>query len=75
MTSQLSENLMAAISEVFSPHEVSLESTFDSLEATSVSMLRLMALLQGRFGVTLDVVDMFSVEDIGDLMQLVEERV
>jgi acyl carrier protein len=67
-------DLMSAISEVFAPAEVSPESTLESLGATSVTLLRLMSSLQRRFGIVLDVVDMFSVDDVGDLIRLVEER-
>jgi acyl carrier protein len=68
------DDLMSVISEVFAPLEVSPDSTFDGLEATSVSLLRLMVSIQRRFDVDLDVVDMFAVDDIGDLIRLVEER-
>jgi acyl carrier protein len=74
MSDGQSDDLMSVISEVFAPHEVSLASTFDSLGATSVSLLRLMVSIQSRFGVDLDVVDMFSVDGVGDLVRLVEER-
>jgi acyl carrier protein len=69
-----SEDVMSVIFEVFSPLEVSLDKSFDDLEANSVLLLRLMAALQRRFDVVLDVVDMFTVEDVGDLVRLVEER-
>ncbi|MET7621987.1 acyl carrier protein [Streptomyces sp. NPDC005408] len=65
---------MSAISEVFAPLEVSLDNTFDDLGATSVSLLRLMVSIQSRFDVTLDVVDMFTVGNVGELIHLVEER-
>ncbi|WP_217208452.1 acyl carrier protein [Streptomyces sp. AC550_RSS872] len=74
MSNDLSDDLMSVISEVFAPREVSLDDTFDSLEATSVSLLRLMVSIRSSFNVTLDVVDMFTVDNIGDLVQLVEER-
>jgi acyl carrier protein len=65
---------MSAISEVFAPAEVSPDSTLDDLGADSVSLLRLMASIQRRFDVVLDVVDMYSVNDVGELIRLVEER-
>lgn len=74
MSDEWSAELMSVISEVFAPLEVSPESTLDSLEATSISLLRLMASIQSRFDVELDVVDMFTVGDIGELIQLVKER-
>lgn len=74
MSKKQSDDLMSVISEVFAPFEVSLDSTFDDLEATSVSLLRLMVSIQSRFDVHLDVVDMFTVGDVGELVQLVEER-
>ncbi|MFF7636240.1 acyl carrier protein [Kitasatospora sp. NPDC008050] len=75
MSNEQPDDLMSVISEVFAPLEVSLESTFDELGATSVSLLRLMVSIQSKFDVDLDVVDMFTVDDIGDLVRLVEERI
>ncbi|MEU1128297.1 acyl carrier protein [Streptomyces sp. NPDC005900] len=69
-----SADLLSVISEVFAPLEVSPDNTFDDLGATSVSLLRLMVSIQSAFDVPLDVVDMFTVENVGELMQLVEER-
>lgn len=74
MSVQMPDDLISVVSEVFAPLEVSPDSTFESLEATSVSFLRLMASIKRRFDVDLDVVDMFDVDDVGDLIQLVEER-
>lgn len=74
MSDGQSNDLMSVISEVFAPLEVSLASTFDSLGATSVLLLRLMVSIQSRFDVDLDVVDMFTVDDVGQLIRLVEER-
>ncbi|QLJ02793.1 acyl carrier protein [Streptomyces sp. NEAU-sy36] len=68
-------DLMSVISEVFAPREVTLESAFEDLEATSVTLLRLMVSIQSTFDVDLDVVDMFTVANIGELVQLVEERI
>ncbi|MER5570522.1 acyl carrier protein [Streptomyces goshikiensis] len=75
MSNEQSDKLMSVISEVFAPLEVSLDSTFDDLGATSVSLLRLMVSIQSAFDVDLDVVDMFTVTNVGELVQLVEERV
>lgn len=75
MSNEKSDDLISVISEVFAPLEVSLDSTLDGLEATSVLLLRLMVTIQRRFDVELDVVDMFTVDNIGDLVQLVEERI
>lgn len=66
--------MLSVISEVVSPLEVSPDSSLDDLEASSVLLLRLMVALQQKFDVVLDVVDMFSVDDVGDLVRLVEER-
>ncbi|MFD8705794.1 acyl carrier protein [Kitasatospora sp. NPDC059648] len=74
MSNAQSDALMSVISEVFAPLEVSLDSTFDDLGATSVSLLRLMVSIQSTFDVDLDVVDMFTVANVGELVQLVEER-
>lgn len=74
MSNEKSDDLISVISEVFAPLEVSPDSTFDGLEATSVSLLRLMASIRRKFDVDLDVVDMFTVDDVGDLIRLVEER-
>jgi acyl carrier protein len=65
---------MSVISEVFAPAEVSPESTFDDLGASSLHLLRLVSSFNRRFDVALDVVDMFSVDNVGDLIRLVEER-
>ncbi|BFV59633.1 hypothetical protein KCMC57_up47370 [Kitasatospora sp. CMC57] len=75
MSNDQSVELMSVISEVFAPLEVSEESTFDALGATSVSLLRLMVSIQSAFDVDLDVVDMFTVENVGDLVRLVDERI
>ncbi|MFE6503738.1 acyl carrier protein [Kitasatospora sp. NPDC057738] len=75
MSNAQSDDLMSVISEVFAPLEVSLDSTFDDLGATSVSLLRLMVSIQSTFDVDLDVVDMFTVANVGELVQLVEERI
>jgi acyl carrier protein len=74
MSNDQSAELMSVISAVFAPTEVSPDSTFDDIGANSVVLLRLMASLQRKFDVVLDVVDMFSVDDVGDLIRLVEER-
>ncbi|MEV6580861.1 acyl carrier protein [Streptomyces sp. NPDC051582] len=75
MSNEQPGGLMSVISEVFDPLEVTLESTFDDLGATSVSLLRLMISIQSAFDVDLDVVDMFTVSNVGELVQLVEERI
>ena len=68
-------DVLSVVSEVFSPLEISAEDSFDDLEATSVLLLRLMVTLRDQFDIPLDVVDMFDVETIGDLVQLVNGRV
>ncbi|MEU9801233.1 acyl carrier protein [Streptomyces sp. NPDC051000] len=75
MSNEQPDGLMSVISEVFDPLEVTLESTFDDLGATSVSLLRLMVSIQSAFDVDLDVVDMFTVANVGELVELVEERI
>ncbi|KOU23528.1 hypothetical protein ADK52_17555 [Streptomyces sp. WM6372] len=75
MSNEQPGGLMSVISEVFAPLEVTLESTFDDLGATSVSLLRLMVSIQSAFDVDLDVVDMFTVANVGELVELVEERI
>jgi acyl carrier protein len=75
MSTAQSGDVMSVISEVVSPLEVSPDSSLDDLEVTSVLLLRLMVALQRRFDVVLDVVDMYSVDDVGDLVRLVEERI
>ncbi len=74
MSNERSDAVMSVLSDVFAPAEISPESTFDDLQATSVSLLRLMVSLQRKFDVDLDVVDMFGVKDVGDLIRLVGER-
>lgn len=74
MSNEQSDDLMSVISEVFAPLEVSPDSTFDDLTADSVSLLRLMVAIQSKFDVDLDVVDMFTVGDVGELIDLVEGR-
>lgn len=75
MAKPTQDDLILAISEIFAPLEVSADSTLDSLEATSVSLLRLMAMVQRKFHVELDVVDMYTIEVISDLIKLIEERI
>lgn len=75
MAKPTQDDLILAISEIFAPLEVSADSTLDSLEATSVSLLRLMAMVQRQFHVELDVVDMYTIEVISDLIKLIEERI
>ncbi|MBV1855874.1 acyl carrier protein [Catellatospora tritici] len=74
MSNEQANSLMSVITQVFAPLEVSPDSTFDDLGATSVSLLRLMVSLQSSFDVDLDVVDMFTVRNVGELIQLVQER-
>lgn len=74
MPNEKLDDLISVISEVFAPLDVSLDSTFEDLEANSVLLLRLMVSIHRRCDVELDVVDMFSVDGIGDLVKLVEER-
>ncbi|KPC80813.1 MULTISPECIES: acyl carrier protein [Streptomyces] len=74
MSNEQSDDLMSVISEVFAPLEVSRDSTFDDLTADSVSLLRLMVAIQSKFDVDLDVVDMFTVGNVGELIDLVEGR-
>ena len=68
-------DVMSVISEVVSPIQVSPDSTLEDLEVSSVLLLRLMVALQRKFDIVLDVVDMFSVDDVADLVRLVEERI
>ncbi|MEU1090211.1 acyl carrier protein [Streptomyces sp. NPDC005576] len=75
MSNEQPGDLLSVISEVFAPLEFTLASTFDELGATSVSLLRLMVSIQSTFDVDLDVVDMFTVTNVGELVQLVEERI
>lgn len=74
MSNEQPDDLISVIAEVFAPLEVSPHSTFESLGATSVSLLRLMVSIQSRIDVDLDVIDMFTVDGVGDLIRLVEER-
>jgi acyl carrier protein len=74
MPNEQSDHVMSVIAEVFAPTEVAPESTFDDLGVTSVMLLRLMVSLQRECGAELDVIDMFSVDDVGALVRLVEER-
>jgi acyl carrier protein len=74
MLNDQSNYLLSVISEVFAPAEVSPTSTLESLGATSVTLLRLMAAVRRELDVELDVVDMFSIDDVGDLIRLVGER-
>ena len=73
--SSLSDEVVTIVSDVFDVKGVSPDRNFDDLEATSVLFLRLMLAIQGRFDIELDVVDMYSVDYVADLIQLVEERV
>ncbi|MER5950472.1 acyl carrier protein [Streptomyces sp. NPDC001904] len=75
MSNEQSDALMSEISEIFSPLEVSRDSTFADLGATSVSLLRLMVSTQTKFNVDIDVVDMFTVDTVGEFISLVEERI
>jgi acyl carrier protein len=75
MSNDQSDELLSAISEVFAPTHVTPDSTLDELEATSLHLLRLMSSLQHKYNIALDVVDMFTVENVDDLIRLVEERV
>ncbi|GAA1329690.1 acyl carrier protein [Saccharothrix algeriensis] len=45
------------------------------LHVDSVTLLRVVEALQERFDITVDVVDVFSAEVVGDLVRLVEEAV
>jgi acyl carrier protein len=74
MPNEKLDDLMSVISEVFAPLDVSLDSTFEDLEVSSILLLRLMVSINHRCDVELDIVDMFSVDNIGDLVKLVEER-
>lgn len=69
-----SSEVISVISDVFAPLEVAPDSRLEDLEANSVFLLRLMVALQREFDVDLDVVDMFSVDDVNQLVQFVEER-
>lgn len=74
MSNAHSGDVMSLISGVFAPVEVAPERTLDDLGATSLHLLRLMNELQTEFDVQLDVIDMFTVEKVSDLIQLVESR-
>jgi acyl carrier protein len=74
MDSARADEVMAKISEVLAPIEAKPEDNFDDLETTSVHMLRLMVTLQREFDVDIDVVDMFEVEFVEDLIRLVVGR-
>lgn len=68
------DELMAVIASVFAPAEVSVDSTFDDLGASSLSLLRLISVLQRRFGVVIDVAVLFSAEDISEVIELVDTQ-
>lgn len=74
MVSNEHDEVMAVITSVFAPVEVSVDSTFDDLGASSLSLLRLISVLQRRFGVMIDVAELFSAEDISEVIELVETR-
>jgi acyl carrier protein len=74
MSNAKSDEVMSVIFDVLSPLEVSADSRLGDVGANSVLLLRLMTALQRKFNVVLSVVDMFSVDDVGDLVRLVEER-
>ena len=74
MSSSRSDNVLAAVAEVFAADEVAPESTFEDLGSTSVLFLRLLVFLQRHLDADIDVVDMYSVETVADLIQLVDER-
>jgi len=72
--SNVSDAVLSLVSEVFAPEPISPEGTFEDLGATSVLLLRLMATIQRQLDIDLDVVDMYSVDDVAGLIHLVEER-
>jgi acyl carrier protein len=74
MSNEESGDVMSMIAEVFAPAEVTPDSTLDALGASSLHLLRLMNDFQSEFDVHLDVIDMFTVETVGDLTALVESR-
>jgi len=69
-----SDDVVSVISEVFAPTQVSPDSTFEELGVASAVRLRLLVSIQQRLGVNLDVVDIFSVDDVRGLIRLVEEH-
>ncbi|MGN7187578.1 phosphopantetheine-binding protein [Microbacterium enclense] len=66
MVSNERDELMAVIASVFAPAEVSMDSTLNNFGASSLLLLRLISALQRRFGVVLDVAELFSAEDISE---------
>jgi acyl carrier protein len=74
MSSEKSGDVLALVSEVFAPVEVRPESTFDDLGADSLQLLRLMNDFHTEFDVQVDVIDMFTVENIAELVTLIESR-
>ncbi len=68
------DDVMSAISEVLAPARVSPDSTFEELGVVSAVRLRLLVVIKQRFSVNLDVVDIFSVNDVRDLIRLVEKH-
>jgi acyl carrier protein len=67
--------VLAEIADVLGLAEVRAEQRMPDLGADSVTLLRLMGVLQERFDISMDVVDIFTAELAGDLVATVEASI
>ncbi|MFH9663487.1 acyl carrier protein [Streptomyces sp. NPDC017248] len=65
------DGVLEEVATSFGLASVSINDSFVDLRVNSVAVLRLMAALEDRFDIPLDLVDLFQAQAVDDLVELV----
>ncbi|WP_030348948.1 acyl carrier protein [Streptomyces sp. NRRL S-1022] len=65
------DGVLEEVATSFGLASVSIDDSFVDLRVNSVAVLRLMAALEKRFDIPLDLVDLFQAQAVDDLVELV----
>ncbi|MDW4909128.1 acyl carrier protein [Streptomyces sp. ADMS] len=65
--------ILREVARAFEIPEVGVGDSFAKLGANSVGLLRLMSAIQEKFDVIIDLVDIFQVKNVAELVTLVDE--
>ncbi|MGZ2357922.1 acyl carrier protein [Streptomyces sp. 372A] len=65
------DGVLEEVATSFGLASVSINDSFVDLRVSSVAVLRLMAALEDRFDIPLDLVDLFQAQTVDDLVELV----
>jgi mycobactin peptide synthetase MbtE len=66
-------DILGEVARTFGVPEVRADDSFARLGANSVALLRLMSAIQERYDITIDLVDIFQVGNVAELVTLVDK--